>query len=297
MLLSPINPSDLLVVRGIYGKLPKLPATPGFEGVGVVEENGGGFLGWRVLGRRVVVINATSGNWQEQVIIPARQAIPIADAIPDEQAACFMVNPATAYIMVTKVLRVCKGDWLLQTAAGSALGKMIIKLGKRYGFHTINVVRRKETADQLSGLGPDAIVDTSHEDLIEQVQKLTNNQGVQYVLDAVGGDTGSRALACMAPGGRMLIYGSLSFQPVHLDPRFMIFGSKHVEGFWLTDWVRNKHPLSMLRLFRRIGHLILEGVLTSDIAAIFDMSQFTEAVRLVDQPGRSGKVLLRLASR
>src|SRR5947209_16944616 len=79
MRLSPINPSDLLVVRGNYGKLPKLPATPGFEGVGVIDAVGPGLL--RIIrglkpGRRVAVLNSQGGNWQESVVIPARQAVP-----------------------------------------------------------------------------------------------------------------------------------------------------------------------------------------------------------------------------
>src|SRR6266516_4130290 len=68
MLASPVNPSDLLVVRGVYGRLPTLPATPGFEGVGVIDEAGPGWLarlrGLRP-GRRVAVLNAAGGNWQE----------------------------------------------------------------------------------------------------------------------------------------------------------------------------------------------------------------------------------------
>src|SRR5215469_15686461 len=63
MIASPINPSDLLVVRGQYGRLPPLPATPGFEGVGIVEA-GSGLLARRVMGRRVAVLNGTTGNWQ-----------------------------------------------------------------------------------------------------------------------------------------------------------------------------------------------------------------------------------------
>src|SRR4051794_14488042 len=69
MLASPINPSDLLVVRGEYGRRPTLPATPGFEGVGVVEQAGSGLLARRVLGKRVAVLNSRGGNWQEQVVI------------------------------------------------------------------------------------------------------------------------------------------------------------------------------------------------------------------------------------
>ena len=69
MLASPINPADLLMVRGQYGRLPPLPATPGFEGAGIVEA-GSGLLARRVMGRRVAVLNSGSGNWQEQVVIP-----------------------------------------------------------------------------------------------------------------------------------------------------------------------------------------------------------------------------------
>src|ERR1700712_1028935 len=82
MLASPINPSDLFMVRGLYGFQPPLPCTPGFEGVGVVEE-GRGLLGWRVRGRRVAVLNSQSGNWAEQVVIPARQAVPVPDGLGD----------------------------------------------------------------------------------------------------------------------------------------------------------------------------------------------------------------------
>src|SRR5262245_40688203 len=88
MIASPVNPSDLLYTRGDYGRRPSLPATPGFEGVGVVEAVGPGLLA-RLLrlkpGRRVAVINGVSGNWKEQVVIPARQAVPVPDDLPDEQ--------------------------------------------------------------------------------------------------------------------------------------------------------------------------------------------------------------------
>src|SRR5206468_699626 len=133
ILASPVNPSDLLFVRGVYGRKPSPPATPGFEGVGVVEESGGGLLGRRVLRRRVAVLNGSGGNWQEQVVVPAQQAVPVPAGLPDEQAASFFVNPATALAMTRHVLRVPAGAWLLQTAAGSALGRMIIRLGRQEG--------------------------------------------------------------------------------------------------------------------------------------------------------------------
>src|SRR5437764_1768374 len=100
MLLSPVNPSDLMVVRGRYGLLPSLPATPGFEGVGVVEAAGKGILGQFLKGRRVAVLNRAAGNWAEHVVLPAAEVFPLVPKdVPDEQAACYFVNPATALIM------------------------------------------------------------------------------------------------------------------------------------------------------------------------------------------------------
>ena len=195
MLASPINPSDLLMIRGQYGRQPKLPATPGFEGVGVVEA-GSGLLARRVMGKRVAVLNSTTGNWQEQVVIPARQAIPVSSKLTDEQAATFFVNPASALAMTRHVLRVPRGAWLLQTAAGSALGRMVIRLGRQHGFRTLNVVRRREQAEELLRLGGTAVVCTGEENLRDRVMALTQEAGVPYAIDAVGGATGRR---CSAP--------------------------------------------------------------------------------------------------
>src|SRR5229473_1080713 len=121
MLASPVNPSDLLYVRGQYGRRPQLPATPGFEGVGVVEAAGKGLLGRLRLGKRVAVLNSEAGNWKEQVVIPAKRVVPVPAGLPDEQAATFFVNPASALAMTRYILKVPTGAWLLQTAAGSAL--------------------------------------------------------------------------------------------------------------------------------------------------------------------------------
>src|SRR5262249_38050277 len=151
---------------------PELPATPGFEGVGVVEAAGRGLLGrWR-LGRRVAVLNSKGGNWQEQVVISAIHVVPVPDAVSDEQAAAVFVNPASALIMTRWVLNVPPGAWLLQTAAGSALGRMVIRLGRHFGFRTLNVVRRQEQAEELLQAGGDAVIATDHEAIEERVQAL-----------------------------------------------------------------------------------------------------------------------------
>ena len=119
MIASPINPSDLLTIRNLYGRQPALPFVPGFEGVGRVI-SGKGPLAWRVMGRRVAVITPEGGAWADQCLIPAIRAIPLPDSIPDDQGASFFVNPATAWAMVRNVLGVRSGDLLIQSAAAGA---------------------------------------------------------------------------------------------------------------------------------------------------------------------------------
>ncbi len=295
MLLSPVNPSDVLTVRGQYGKQPPLPATPGFEGVGVVEA-GSGLLARRVMGRRVAVLNGEGGNWQEHVVIPARQAVPVPGELSDELAASFFVNPASALIMTRHVLRVPAGAWVLQTAAGSALGRMVIRLGQRYGFKTLNVVRRPELAEELRRAGGTAVIATDVEPLAERVRELTRGEGVPYVLDAVGGPTGSAAVALLGRGGRALVYGRLSGEPLVLDPITLLVGQKRVEGFWLSEWVRDQNPLTMLLLFRRLGRLIRGGDLATEDGPVFPIDRVREAAREAEKSGRRGKVLLRIGS-
>lgn len=293
MIASPINPSDLLMVRGQYGRQPPLPATPGFEGVGVVEA-GSGLLARRVMGRRVAVLNSGSGNWKEHVVIPARQAVPVPKVLSDEQAATFFVNPATALVLTRYVLQVPAGAWLLQTAAGSTLGRMIIRLGQRFGFRTLNVVRRREQAEELRRLGGTAAVATNDEPLVESVQALTGGEGVRYALDAVGGATGSEVVRVLARGGRLIVYGTLAGEPLRVDPRALMVGQKRIEGFWLSEWVRDQKPWTMLWLFRQIGKLMRAGVLVSEVGKSFALSDIHAAVRQAAQPGRQGKVLLRM---
>ena len=296
MLVSPINPSDLAMVRGGYGRQPPLPATPGFEGVGVVEA-GSGLLARLRMNRRVAVPNGAGGNWAEQVVVPARQVWPVPAGLTDEQAATFFVNPASALVMTRYVLAVPPGAWLLQTAAGSALGRMVIRLGRRFGFRTINVVRRRELAEELARQGADAVVATGEESLAERVRALTDGAGVPCAIDAVGGPTGSEVVGTLAAGGRMLVYGTLSEQPLSLDPRTLMVGQKRVEGFWMSEWVKKQSVFTMMSLFGKLGKLIQEGVLATEVGATFPLNDVRAAVRQAAEPGRQGKVLLRIGSR
>jgi NADPH2:quinone reductase len=293
MILSPINPSDLLVVQGRYGVLPKLPATPGFEGVGIVDEVGPGLIGRYVKGKRVVAINPAGGNWAEFATIPARQARPVPDDISDEQAAAFFVNPATVLAMVRHVLAVPKGAWLLQSAAGSNLGRMIIKLGRNDGFKTLNVVRRREAVEELKRLGGGAVICSEDGPIDQQVRRIAG-EAVRFAIDPVGGETGTQMFRALGGGGRLILYGTLSGEPIVVDPRLVISGPRTVEGFWLGHWMRERSIPAALLLFREIAALIRRGILASETGKTYPLGEIKSAVQEAAIVGRQGKVLLKV---
>jgi NADPH:quinone reductase len=294
MILSPLNPSDLMVAEGRYGVLPTLPATPGFEGVGIVDEVGPGLIGRWVQGKRVVAINSQGGNWAEYAVIPARQARPVPHDIPDDQAAAYFVNPATVLAMVRHILAVPKGDWLLQSAAGSTLGRMVIALGKHDGFKTLNVVRRHEAIDELKKLGGDAVISSSDGPIEQQVSQITGGKDVRFAIDPVGGQTGTEVFRSLGENGRLVLYGTLSAQPIEIDPRLVISGPRSVEGFWLGQWMRQRSIPKALLLFREIASLIRQQVLSSEIGRTYPLRDIQAAAREAAMIGRQGKVLLKL---
>lgn len=297
MILSPLNPSDLMTVRGQYGRLPSLPATPGFEGVGVIEASGAGWISrFRgiAVGARVAVLNSGGGNWAQYVVLPERHVVPVPDDIPNEQVAAFFVNPATALVMTQYVLQVPSGSWFLQTGAGSALGRMIIRLAKYYGFRTINIVRRKALAPELKQLGADEVLSSADDKIPQRVAEITDGAMVPYAVDCIGGPGVVDVIDSLAPLGRLLVYGTLSGEPVPLDTRRLMVGQRIMEGFWLSEWVKQQGIFTMLGLFRQIKSLLSADILTSPVAGVFGLDQLSQALERVEQPARGGKILLKL---
>lgn len=298
MFMSPVNPSDLLTVRGVYSKVPPLPAFPGYEGVGVVDAAGPGLLGRLLLGRRAAVLSAEGGAWSEYVVVPARQAAPVSTRIPVEQAAMFFVNPVTAYCLTREVLKVPAGEWLLQTAAGSAVGRMILRLARRYGFRTINVVRRAELAEELRSLNADEVIVADGrlggDELTARVREVAKG-GVRYAVDCISGELGSQIVRCLAPQGRLVVYGAMSQQPLVFSSRDLMTPGSRIEGFWLGNYMSSRRLIGKVRIVRTVGRLVRDGVLMSDVGRTYGLAEVKEAVLEAQREARRGKVLLRIA--
>ncbi len=292
MRARPVNPSDLSMLRGRYGQLPPLPATPGLEGVGEVEALGAG-VDSVATGQRVVPLGVSPGTWAELMVAPAARLLPVPDGVSDEAAAQLVVNPLSAWVLLVDELDVQPGEWLLQNAAGSTLGRVVLQLARARGFRTINVVRRAEQAQELLALGADEVIATDRDDLGERVREITGGEGVGKAIDAVGGELAGRIAAALAPRGTLITYGRLSGEAsVPLDTRIQIFAGTTVRGFWLVRWFQEVPPAHVQRTIATVLGLMAEGVVDPPVEARYDLADVREAVAHSERPGRSGKVLL-----
>ncbi len=323
MVMSPVNPSDLNFLRGTYSQAleriiwnhdrhasglppcfdpalsspcPQPPYALGGEGVGIVEACGAGLLARRLRGRRVAVASGPpNGTWQQCTVVDAKRAVVMPDSVPNEQAAMFFVNPVTAWVLVREVFKVPRGGWVLVTAAGSALGKSVVRMGKRDGFRTICVVRSSANSAELAALGADAVIETDRHDLIDEVARITNGRGVGFALDCVGGRLAGDVVRCLGLGGRLVIYGTLADTPLEIPGRDLMMPVAQVSGFLLPNWLAQQSPLKLLGVLRAVKRLTVAGVFHTEVGATFPLEDVAHAVAASLEPGRTGKVMLRIA--
>ncbi len=298
VLLSPINPSDLHMVRGRYGYQPELPASPGAEGVGIVEAVGPGVQG-PLVGSRVVFVHIWN-TWREQIVCPVDKLVPVPDGVDDPAAATSFTNPLTAWALTRSSHNLKEGDWLLQTAAASSVGKLVLQLAQQYRFKTINVIRRREQETIIRNLGGNEVICTEDTDLTARLRELTAGKGVERAIDCVAGELGAEVARNLAPGGTMLMYGALSshrqtdpakFTMPLFAPRF-IYSTATVRGWWLPRWVSSQ-PLAEVRAATRdLLTMLSNGVLTPPAIVRYSFKDFQEAVRLADGETGQQKVLL-----
>jgi NADPH2:quinone reductase len=298
VLLTPIHPSDLHMVRGRYGYQPELPASPGIEGVGIVEAVGPGADGPAV-GTRVVFVD-TWHIWREQIVCPVDKLVPVPDGLDDAAAATSCTNPLTAWALTRSSHNLGEGDWLLQTAAASSVGKLVLQLARQYRFRTINVIRRREQETIVRNLGGNEVICTDEEDLRSRLRELTAGKGVERAIDCVAGELGAEIARNLAPAGTMLVYGALSSHRQTDPAKFamplfapqLIYRMATVRGWWLPRWVSSR-PLAEVRAAASaLLTMLSSGALTPPSIVRYPLKDFQEAVRLADGEAGQQKVLL-----
>ncbi len=296
---APIHLGDLMNMRGTEGFRLPLPMVPGIEGVGRVAEVGAAVTAFRP-GDRVLFLSSAHvdtflddqrGTWREQLRLPAEVLIPA----PEGDAAQYanIVNPATAYVYVHDVTRPAQGEWLLQNAANSNVGRYLIKIANLYGCKTVNVVRRKSLVAALRELGADAVV-MDGPDLAERVVKATDGAEIRFGLDALAGEATTRLASCLTQGGTVFNYGLVSGQPCELPSWMMLNRDIRLHGFFAGRPLLRRTPEEQRQLFAELATLISEGTLPAKIAGAYPLDQVCEAVIHAAKDGaeRDGKVIV-----
>jgi mitochondrial enoyl-[acyl-carrier protein] reductase / trans-2-enoyl-CoA reductase len=288
VLAFPINPADMLTIEGLYAERPPLPATLGAECIARVTEAGASV---KHLKAGDLVVPLGRQNWVQQKTMPATQAIKIPEGADVLQLAMLRVNPPTAHLMMTQYVDLKAGDWLIQDAANSGVGKLIIQMAGAKGIKTVNVVRREETRQELLDLGADVVV-VDCENLHEIVKEQTGGASIGLAIDAVGGSQIIRLGDCLADEAIIVNYGLLSGENPQLSAHQTVFKRLWLTGFWLLPWLQNTPPKEIFGLYSQLATSIAKGELHVPVAATFPLEDIKDAMKLSRGYKRDGKVLV-----
>lgn len=292
MLAAPINPADLNVIEGTYGDLPDLPATIGNEGVGRVAAAGPGV---KDLKPGQLVLPMAFGTWSKQMLVPARQVVPLPEGVDVHQAAMLTVNPATAWRMLHDFVKLEPGDWVVQNAANSGVGRSVIQLARKLGWKTLNIVRRAELVGDLTEAGGTIVV-TEDCDLRKELKSLCGGARPKLALNAVGGPSALNIANALASGGTMVTFGAMSKQALKIPNGLLIFKGLTFRGFWLKRWRQNATADTLLETYSALAAHLKDGTLNTPVYRTYPLTSIAEAVAAAGQEKRGGKVLLDLAA-
>ena len=291
MLAAPVNPADLNIIEGKYGELPDLPAVIGNEGVGRVVAVGGGVSGFAP---GDLVLPMCRGTWTQNLLASARDAILLPAGLDVHQAAMLTVNPPSAWGLLQDFVKLNAGDWIVQNAANSAVGRSVIQIARARGGKTLNVVRRPELIDELRAIGADRVV-LEDCDLRSQIGEFCDRRPC-LGLNAVGGASALNLANALADEGTLVTYGAMGRQPLKIPNGLLIFRNLHFRGFWLNRW-KDKSPAPAIKeMFSTLAGLVARGELVLPVHRVYPLTELVEAVEEAGRESRAGKVLLDLSA-
>jgi NADPH:quinone reductase-like Zn-dependent oxidoreductase len=285
---SPIHNHDLMTIGGHYGVKPPLPAIAGSEMLGTVDALGEGVTHLKV-GARVATIAV--GAWAEAVVVPANACVPMPDAFSDDVAAQLLAMPMSAVVLLDD-LRVESGAWILQNAAGGAVGKILMKLAQARGVNVVNLVRSQAAAGELYALGAKHVVVTEGEDWPAKVREIAGGP-VARIVDSVCDRTAIALQRLLGKRGEYVIFGALGAEAPRIDPSPFIFNELVLRGFWMTAWMAKADDAARMNVLRRVFELAAAGELPLPVAGVYPLDDYAAALAAAQRPGRAGKVLFR----
>jgi NADPH:quinone reductase-like Zn-dependent oxidoreductase len=283
---SPINPNDLMVAQGVYAVRPPLPAVIGNEGVGRVLAVGSGVESVKVGDR--VLAPLGSFTWRERVVIPAGGLFALPPDADPQQLAMLGINPPTAALLLSEYVDLKPGEWVVQNAANSGVGRWVIAFAKTRGLKTVNIVRRPELVAELEAIGGDVVVVDSP-DTAERIKAAVGRAELRLALDGVSGPATGVLAATLSPRGTLVSFAAMSEGPMSINPLDIIFKPLPMRGFWLG------HPEVATKIAPAVvqaATTIASGRAHIPVAGTYPLSAIKDAVAHAQ---RGGKVLLDVA--
>ena len=291
---APLNPSDLAFIQGGYNIRKALPAIPGFEGAGKVIQTGSSTVAKNMHGNRVSFFSQSDrgGSWSTHIPVNAGDCVAIGNELPDEQAACFSVNPFTAYAMVDLAGR-HGSKAIIQNAAAGQVGKFINVLAERASIQVISIVRKEEHVNMLKTAGNKFVLWNQEEDFLQKLKELASSLDAHIAFDAVGGEQGGQLLGAMPDDSMLYLYGALGGRTLSEIPATdVIFSRKSIQGFNMNEWKDKLDSKSFQDISTQLQELFSEGILKTEIQGSFPLAEYEKALMQYIRGMSAGKALL-----
>jgi NADPH:quinone reductase-like Zn-dependent oxidoreductase len=283
---SPINPNDLMLAQGIYAFRPPLPTVIGNEGVGRILAVGPGVESVKVGDR--VLAPLSSFTWRERMVISAGGLSSLPPDADPQQLAMLAINPPTAALLLSEYVDLKPGEWVVQNAANSGVGRWVIAFAKTRGLKTVNIVRRPALVAELEAIGGDVVVVDSP-DVSERIKAAVGQAELRLALDGVSGPATGLLAATLSPRGTLVSFAAMSLGPMSISPLDVIFKRVTVQGFFLG------HPEFSAKLAPAVvqaAEMIASGRLQIPVAGTYPLSSIKKAIAHAQ---RGGKILLDVA--
>src|SRR5262245_61350173 len=288
VLLFPINPADVSFCKGLYRLRPALPATPGAECIGRVTAVG---LGVSHVKPGDLVINLQRENWTQRRRVGADDVIAVPAGLDLRQAAMLRINPPTALLLLTDIVDLGQGEWVIQNVANSAVGRLLIRLARARGLRTLNVVRRASLFSELEALGADACV-VDGPDLSEAAKAAAGGAPIRLGIDAVSGHATARISASLGDGGVVCNYGSMSGEDPVMSRVALTSGGQKLVGFILGRGLATRSLAQIRELYADLARQVADGYLTAPVEKTYSIEDIKAALVHAQQGGRAGKILV-----
>lgn len=285
-LASVIHPSDFGKIRGTYGRLSKLPAIAGREGIGEICEVGKDVK--KLKCGMHVRIPEDMGTWQDYCVLEEEMVYCVPSDLPIETAAQAFINPTTALRLLNDFVALRAGDWVIQNAANSCVGRCVIQLAKFYGYKTINVVRDVAQAQPLMALGANCVVT---QDALKSIRDFTGGALPVLALNSVGGESALSLIKTLADNGTMVTFGAMTSEMVRFPTRELIFKNIQLRGFWMDRWSRVRPKLEYVACLWQIFSLLQSKKLVLPCAGTYPLNQWQTALERAQQSNLNGKIL------